>query len=187
MRYRWLIAAAAIAIASTAIMPARALAQDHVACDSFTKNPDGSWVALNNTEIPGLGRKITIRQGSVLRPGATILGVDMAGYLDEQCPSVLPAAPAAAPQPDLQQRYADPGGNIDIQTLTCGQLVSTYQEDAEFVLLWSSGWYNGLARKSALNMPQIKDGIRNVIAYCQVNKDKRLPQAIEAVMKGERR
>jgi len=122
--------------------------------------------------------------------------------LDEQCPDVLPGAPtpptvispggpapagsAAAPAapPDLQQKYADVNGNIDIQTLTCGQLVSTYQEDAEFVLLWSSGWYNGLARKSALNMTQIRQGIRSVIAFCQTNKDKRLTQAIDAVAKG---
>lgn len=190
MRHHLLtIAAAALAIASFA---ADAFAQDRIACDSFMKNPDGSWVALNNTDIPGLGRKLTIRQGSVLRPGATILSVDMAAMLDEQCPSVLPSAtsPAAttAPAPpDLQHRYADPSGNIDIATLTCGQLTSTYQEDAEFVLLWSSGWYNGLAHRSALNMPLIKQGIRDVIAFCQANRQMRLTEAIEAVARGQRR
>jgi hypothetical protein len=186
MRYRCVIAVVALAFATTG-MASGAFAQDRVACDLFIKNTDGSWVAQSNADIPGLGRKLTIRQGSVLKPGATILSVDIAALLDEQCPSVLPAAPAAAPQPDLQQRYADPNGNIDIQTLTCGQLVSTYQEDAEFVLLWSSGWYNGLARKSAVNVPRVKESIRSIIAYCQVNKDKRLTQAIDAAAKNERR
>jgi hypothetical protein len=186
MRYRCIIAAVTLVFATMHFVFGVS-AQDRVACDQFAKNADGSWVALNNADMPGLGRKLTIRQGSVLKPGATILSVDIAALLDEQCPSVLPAAPAAAPQPDLQQRYADPSGNIDIQTLTCGQLVSTYQEDAEFVLLWSSGWYNGLARKSAVNMPRVKESIRGVIAYCQVNKDKRLTQAIDAVAKNERR
>lgn len=195
MRYRCLILAM---LALTAVLAREASAQDRVACDSFIKNADGSWAALNNTDIPGLGRKLTIRQGSVLRPGATILGVDMAELLDKQCPGVLPGAPpaittpgaagpASAPQPDLQQRYADPSGNIDIQTLTCAQLVSTYQEDAEFVLLWSSGYYNGLARRSALNMARIKAGIRSVIGYCQTNKDKRVTQAIDAVARSDRR
>jgi hypothetical protein len=154
------------------------------------KNPNGSWVALENTDIPGLGRKLTIRRGSVLNPGATILSIDMAALLDQQCPSVLPTAPAAAtaePPPDLQKKYADVNGNIDIQKLTCGQLVGTYQEDAEFVLLWSSGWYNGAARRTELNVPQIKAGVRSVIAYCQTNKDKRLTQAIDVVMRGGRR
>ena len=133
----WLAVAALVAIVTA--LTSMAQAQDRIPCDSFMKNPDGSWVALNNTDIPGLGRKLTIRQGSVLRPGATILSIDMAAMLDEQCPSVLPTAPAAPPQPDLQQRYADPNGNIDPATLTCGQITSAYQEDAEFVLLWSSG------------------------------------------------
>jgi hypothetical protein len=186
MRDHAAVAVLVLVLAFTGAVPA-ARAQDRIPCDSFMKNPDGSWVALNNTDIPGLGRKLTIRQGSVLRPGATILSIDMAAMLDEQCPSVLPTTPAAPPQPDLQQKYADPGGNIDIATLTCGQLTSSYQEDAEFVLLWSSGWYNGLARRTAMNMPRIKEGIRNVIAYCQANKDKRLTEAINAVMAGERR
>lgn len=184
MRCRFLITAVFAFVAAEPAANIRA--QDRVACDSFMKNPDGSWVALNNADIPGLGRKLTIRQGSVLRPGATILSVDMAALLDQQCPSVLPTAPAAAPRPDLQQKYADVNGNIDIQTLTCAQLTSTYQEDAEFVLLWSSGWYNGIAHRSALNMQRIREGIRTIIAYCQTNKDKRLTQAIEAMTRGDR-
>lgn len=179
-----------------------ARAQDRVDCSLFIKNPDGSWVAQAPAAIPGLGRKLTIREGSVLNPGATILSVDIAALLDQQCPAVLPTAPAtapgtgvavapgagpaSAPQPDLQQKYADPSGNIDLQRLTCGQLVSTYQEDADFVLVWSSGWYNGAARRSEINMAQIKEGSRKVIAYCQTNKDKRVTQAIDTVMKGGR-
>lgn len=185
MGHRCAIALALLLGLATSAGHARA--EDHIPCDSFMKNPDGSWVAVENAEVPGLGRKLTIRRGSILRPGATILSVDMAAMLDEQCPGVLPVAPATAPQPDLQQKYADTNGNIDIEKLTCGQLVSTYQEDAEFVLLWSSGWYNGLARKTSINMSRIKEGIHNVIAYCQGNKDKLLTQAIDVVMRAGRR
>jgi hypothetical protein len=43
--------------------------------------------------------------------------------------------------------YADANGFIDLQTLTCGQLANTYQEDANALTSWYSGWYNGLAHK----------------------------------------
>jgi hypothetical protein len=38
--------------------------------------------------------------------------------------------------------YADADGMIDVQKLTCGQLAGTYQEDADALAMWYSGWYN---------------------------------------------
>ena len=43
--------------------------------------------------------------------------------------------------------YADANGFIDVQKLTCAQLANTYQEDANALTSWYSGWYNGLAHK----------------------------------------
>jgi hypothetical protein len=43
--------------------------------------------------------------------------------------------------------YADADGWIDVQKLTCGQLAGTYQDDADMLSTWYSGWYNGLAKK----------------------------------------
>lgn len=43
--------------------------------------------------------------------------------------------------------YADANGYIDVQTLTCAQLAGTFQEDADMLSTWYSGWYNGLAKK----------------------------------------
>ena len=37
---------------------------------------------------------------------------------------------------------------IDVQALTCAQLAGTFQEDADMLAAWYSGWYNGLARRS---------------------------------------
>ena len=48
--------------------------------------------------------------------------------------------------------YADAGGWIDVQKLTCGQLAATYQEDADMLSTWYSGWYNGLAKKHMFNV-----------------------------------
>ena len=44
-------------------------------------------------------------------------------------------------------KYADAKGYIDVQKLTCAQLANTFQEDADFLGVWYSGWYNGLAKK----------------------------------------
>jgi inactivated superfamily I helicase len=61
---------------------------------------------------------------------------------------------AASAQVELKT-YADANGYIDVQKLTCGQLANTYQEDADFLGVWYSGWYNGLAKKHAINVPRV--------------------------------
>ncbi len=43
--------------------------------------------------------------------------------------------------------YADANGFIDVQKLTGAQLARTWQQDADLLTAWYSGWYNGLARK----------------------------------------
>jgi len=83
------------------------------------------------------------------------------------------------------KEYADRDGYIDVQKLTCAQLANTFQEDADFLGVWYSGWYNGLAKKHAINMPRVKQGIHEVIVHCQANKGKRVIQAIDYVLKKE--
>lgn len=52
------------------------------------------------------------------------------------------AASAAYGQVELKN-YADAKGYIDVQKLTCAQLAGTFQEDADFLGIWYSGWYRG--------------------------------------------
>ena len=54
---------------------------------------------------------------------------------------MLSAASAQVPL----SAYVDANGFIDVQKLTCAQLAGTYQEDADMLTTWYSGWYNGLA------------------------------------------
>jgi len=82
-------------------------------------------------------------------------------------------------------KYADSQGYLDVQKLTCAQLLNTYQEDADFLGVWYSGWYNGLAKKHAINIPRVKATIHEVIVHCRANKNKRIIQAIDAVLKQE--
>lgn len=84
-------------------------------------------------------------------------------------------------------KYADAKGYIDVQKLTCAQLAGTYQEDADFLGVWYSGWYNGLAHKHAINVPRVKENIHQTIVYCKANLNKTIIQAVEAVLKGEKK
>jgi hypothetical protein len=46
--------------------------------------------------------------------------------------------------------YAEANGYLDVQKLTWGQLAGTFQEDADLLVAWYSGWYNRLAKKNIL-------------------------------------
>lgn len=83
--------------------------------------------------------------------------------------------------------YADAKGFIDVQKLTCAQLAGTFQEDADFLGVWYSGWYNGLAKKHAINMPRAKEGVHQVIVHCKANPTKKVIQAIDFVLKEEKK
>ena len=96
------------------------------------------------------------------------------------------AGSAAQAQVELKN-YANADGYIDVQKLTCAQLAGTFQEDADFLGVWYSGWYNGLAKKHALNVPRTKAGIHNVIVYCKTNPDKKIIQAIDLMLKAEKK
>jgi HdeA/HdeB family len=162
-------------LALAAPMPAAQAASD-VPCADFVRNPDGSWTAANNVAFPGPGRIINLRQGSVMKPGFFILGTDVAAELATACASM----PVQQPQAEITT-LADDKGIIDMATLTCGQLLSVYQEDADFLLAWYSGWSNGLAKSRTLNIKAVKDATHNVIVYCKANLTKRVGDAIDAL------
>jgi hypothetical protein len=82
--------------------------------------------------------------------------------------------------------YADPNGFLDVQKLTCGQLAGTFQEDADMLMTWYSGWYNGLAKKHLFNPERAKRLESEIISYCKANRDKRVIDAIAVVFKDER-
>lgn len=152
-----------------------ARAQSGVPCDSFIRNPDGSWTATDNVPFPGSGRIINLRLGSVMKPGFFILGTDVAAELAAACAS----APVQQPQAEIAT-LADDKGGIDMGSLTCGQLLSVYQEDADFLLAWYSGWTSGMAKSRTLRLKAVKDATHNVIVYCKANLTRRVADAIEA-------
>ena len=82
--------------------------------------------------------------------------------------------------------YADANGYIDVQKLTCGQLASTFQEDADLLTAWYSGWYNGLAKKHLANPDRAKRLEHEIIVHCKANPGIRVIDAIAVVFKDER-
>jgi hypothetical protein len=65
--------------------------------------------------------------------------------------------------------YADAEGYLDVQALTCAQLAGTYQEDANYLTAWYSGWYNGLAKKHFANIPRSREAEHEAIVYCKAH------------------
>jgi hypothetical protein len=95
-------------------------------------------------------------------------------------------AVALAGDPVPLSSYVDANGFIDVQKLTCGQLANTFQEDADALTSWYSGWYNGLAKKHFLDLKKGKEMEHDVIVYCKANQDKKIIEALAVVFKDER-
>jgi hypothetical protein len=97
------------------------------------------------------------------------------------CAAIALAAPASA-QVELKT-YADSNGYVDVQKLTCAQLANTFQEDADYLTAWYSGWYNGLAKKHAMRVDRAKALEHELIVHCKANPGKKVIQAIDIVFK----
>ena len=102
------------------------------------------------------------------------------------CTVALLSAGAAQAQVELNT-YADSKGNLDIQKLTCAQLANTFQEDADFMTVWYSGWYNGLANYSKLKVDRAKEMEHRVIVYCKAHPEVKVIKAMDINIKQMRK
>jgi len=91
----------------------------------------------------------------------------------------------AKAQTDLSA-YADANGFLDVQRLSCAQLAGTWQEDADALMTWYSGWYNGLAKKHFFHISRAKRLEHEVIVYCKANPGIRIIDAMAVIFKDER-
>ena len=81
--------------------------------------------------------------------------------------------------------YVDANGFIDVQKLMCAQLAGTFQEDADALSTWYSGWYNGLAKKHFFHFTRAKEAEHEVIMYCKAHPGIRIIDAIAVIHKDE--
>jgi hypothetical protein len=96
--------------------------------------------------------------------------------------AVLASAVAASAQVELKT-YADEKGYVNVRALTCAQLAGTFQEDADFLGVWYSGWYNGHMKRHSINVERVKKGIHEVIVFCKANPEVKVVDAVEALVK----
>ena len=82
--------------------------------------------------------------------------------------------------------YTDANGFIDVQTLMCSQLAGTFQEDADMLTTWYSGWYNGLAKKHYINVARAKIFEHEIILMCKANPNRTIMSAIDELLRDER-
>jgi len=82
--------------------------------------------------------------------------------------------------------YTDANGFIDVQALMCSQLAGTFQEDADMLTTWYSGWYNGLAKKHYIHVTRAKAFEHQLIMYCKANPDVKIIAAIDVLLKDEK-
>jgi hypothetical protein len=82
--------------------------------------------------------------------------------------------------------YTDAEGFIDVQTMMCSQLAGTFQEDADMLTTWYSGWYNGLAKKHYIHVTRAKIFEHEVIMYCKANPGVKIITAIDMLLKEEK-
>ncbi len=98
------------------------------------------------------------------------------------CALVCVASGSAMAATELSA-YADKDGYIDVQALTCDQLANTYQEDADYLTVWYSGWYNGLGKHHKMKVDRAKKVEHEVIVYCKEHRDQKVIHAMDEVFK----
>src|SRR5215472_7357629 len=96
--------------------------------------------------------------------------------------AVTLTASASQAQVELKT-YEDAKGYINVRALTCAQLANTFQEDANFLGAWYSGWWNGHNKRHSININRTKEGIHEVIVYCKANPDAKVVDAVDAYVK----
>jgi hypothetical protein len=96
--------------------------------------------------------------------------------------TLIASASACQAQVELKT-YTDEKGYLNVRTLTCAQLANTYQEDADFLGAWYSGWWNGHLKRHSINIDRAKQGIHEVIVYCKANPGAKVVDAVDAYVK----
>ena len=101
-------------------------------------------------------------------------------------PAALVVAGSSAKAQVNLSEYADGEGFLDVQTLTCAQLAGTWQDQADLLSSWYSGWYNGLAKRHYMDIRKGREAEHELIVYCKANPQLKIIQAIDVVFNNMR-
>ena len=78
-----------------------------------------------------------------------------------------------APQPSSAQI------KLDMNEITCGDLLGYSAPNQDFVAYWMSGYYNAAAGRDTLDYNRLQKNLAKVKAHCKKNKKDTLPTAIK--------
>jgi hypothetical protein len=74
---------------------------------------------------------------------------------------------------------APAGATQDFNKITCGDWLGFGPEDSDFVRYFMSGYYNAAAGNRVLDYNRLQRNSRMVVTYCEKNKSRTLPTAIQ--------
>ncbi len=81
----------------------------------------------------------------------------------------------AVPQPSSAQI------KLDMNQITCGDLLGYSPPNQDFVGYWMSGYYNAAAGRDVLDYNRLQKNGQKVKAYCKKHKTDTLPTVIKKV------
>ena len=100
----------------------------------------------------------------------------------EPPPGPAAARPTAPPRVTLGS-FVNASGVIEAQRLSCAELADAAPDEAQLFLAWYSGWYAGAAKKRGLDPARTLNTIQGVMDYCRGNRDKKVVQVMELMLK----
>ncbi len=68
---------------------------------------------------------------------------------------------------------------IDMASVTCGDLLNMKSDEAGSILLWTHGYFGGLANDTKFDTDAFKDAAKEIGEYCAKNKKVTLISAIK--------
>ncbi len=86
---------------------------------------------------------------------------------------LLPAFFAAAPAPAQV--------TVDITKITCRQFIAGTMVPTKSIALWFSGYYNGKAGNTQIDLGQMRPNASKVEDYCALHQDETVMNAVTAV------
>jgi hypothetical protein len=72
---------------------------------------------------------------------------------------------------------------LEMNKITCADLLRYSKPDQDFLRYWMSGYYNAAANNAVFDYDRLQRNTKLVTQYCQKNKNAPLPKAINAVAK----
>jgi hypothetical protein len=70
---------------------------------------------------------------------------------------------------------------MDMNKITCRDLLKYSAADRTFVQYWMSGYYNAAASNDVLDFKRLEANTAKVLAYCKKNRSQTVPNAINKI------